>query len=608
MKINFPESNKVYLQNNRTNVFPAGNVWSTSNIDFQSNLGVLRISPRMRQTANSVNLPNFGVPVAFRWFDTKIIAICGTHTFYTDTGGLPDSAWIEDVSTNAQTDYSADESDMEVFNNTLCTTTTDALYSKAGNGSGTGAWTARDVLVAGSPHVVCYFRRYNRLYYSNNNDDIISINTDWSTADPGADYSITLSGGSSEEYVITCMRPTDSYIWIGTHIGYSNKAMPGKVCQWDGLSAQVTAEYELNNAQGVLALAIDPKYESPVVLDTNGVLSAFNGSGFEEVDRFPYPFVTLPWAADDRDNERAVHPNGMYFTKNGTLRILLNNRPAITGANVVENMPSGIWEYTKENGLVHVQSITYNDEGSATITDWGQNRVARVGALVSMNIYSTAAQDGTTLAGVQAYTNATDTINYIQLDDSQNTIQKKGYFVTDWFESDEIADSWDIWWMSYRRFLDATDNFTLKYRCIEEAPVEAAITWVNTTSFTVLNSAVDVSLYWTSGVGGEVEILRGVGGGLCAHITDAVNNAGTWTVTIDETATGATTTTATARFQKWIKVFPAESLATPKNWAQFAIGTNSEPRVQIKGCFTLTGNGEFYKGILTSNEDITKKQ
>jgi len=164
--------------------------------------------------------------------------------------------------------------------------------------------------------------------------------------------------------------------------------------------------------------------------------------------------------------------------------------------------------------------------------------------------------------------------------------------------------SGDLGWLSYRKFHVASANFTLKYRVTEEAPVEGTITWVNTTSFTVLNSAVDVSQYWTSGVGGEVEIVRGTGGGSCVHITNAVNVAGTWTVTIDEVVTGVTNGTAIGRFQKWIKVFPAESLASPKNWAQFAIGTDSTPRIQVKGCFTLTGKGEFYKAILTSNEDI----
>lgn len=612
MKLNFPEKNKLYLQNNRTNVYPLGNIWSSSNLDLQSNLGVMRISPRLLIAANSNNLSNFGCPVAFRWFDSKIFAVCGTHMFRTDTGGRPDSTWEGDTSTGVQTDYSADESDMEIFNGTLCSTTTDGLFSKASDGSGTGAYTQRDTISTGAPHVMTYFKRFNRLYYSNSNDDIISIDTNWLTADPGSDYAISITNNTgsvgTEEYVITSLRATNSFIWIGTYINFDNKNMPGKICQWDGISAQITAEYKLNNAQGVLSIAIDPVYDNPYVLDTNGVLSAFNGSGFDEIARFPFPFVKLPYNVGDQDNERAVHPNGMYFTKNGTLRILFNNLPNVSTANVIENMPSGIWEWSKETGLVHIQPFTYTATGSTTITDFGQNQVSRVGALTSMNLVSTSATaDGTLLAGAVIYSDATTALTVIATDNSLNTIRKKGYVVTDWLESSEMASAWDVFWMSYREFLDSTDNITVKYRVTEEAPVQATITWVDTTNFTVANSSVDISDYWTSGTGGEVEILRGTGGGSCVHISNAVLAGGTWTVTVDEAVTGVTTGTAIARFQKWIKVFPALSLASPSNWAQFAMGTDSTPRIQVKICFTYTGNGEFYKSVLTSVEDISIK-
>lgn len=225
------------------------------------------------------------------------------------------------------------------------------------------------------------------------------------------------------------------------------------------------------------------------------------------------------------------------------------------------------------------------------------------------NIPSDASgRNGTLLVGATVYTDASTTTSVISIDDSNNTIQKRGYMVTDWFESSGIASAWDVFWMTYRKFLHAEDTITVKYRTTEEAPVEAAITWVNSTTFTVLNSAVVVSDYWTGGAGttgGEVEITRGDGGGAPAHITSAVNNAGTWTVVLDEAINNSGgTNTATARFQKWTKIFPAESLATPHNWGQFAIGSDTEPRVQLKMCFTFVGNDEFYKGIITSNEDI----
>lgn len=594
----FPATNKVYFQNNRSNVVPMGNIWSTFNADLQSNVGVFRVSPRMRVNTTSVTQANLGCPVTFKYFGGKVWSICGTLVF-TNVGIASSNQFVEDNTTGFQTDYSSDESDMEVFNGALVTSTTDALYSTDGSN-----WTARDVLLTGSSHVMTYFKLYDRLYYANASDNILSIDASWVTADPGADYAINLSPNGSTDYTIVCMRATTSFIWIGT-INNISMGGPGKICQWDGLSSTLTAEHKINNAQGVMAIAIDPESDSPYAMDSNGVLSAWNGSGFSEVGRLPFPISKLPYNIGDTDNESFIHPNGMIFTRNGTLQCLINNRAAITGDSVVENMPSGVWEWSKETGFVHRYSISYTPTGTSTITDFGQNRVARVGALASMFIPITInTSQGTFLAGAQYYSDASTTVFGIFHDNNLDTIQKKGYFVTDWFESKDLADQWKIWWASYRKSLDSSDKIVFKYRNYEEAPAEGDITWVDTTHFTILNSAVDISLYWTSGTGGEVEILRGTGGGSCAHIVDAVNVGGTWSVTIDETITGVTTGTATARFQKWIKIEPAETVSQVQAFNQWAINSDSTPRIQIKGCFTFTGAGEFYQGVLTSNEDI----
>lgn len=601
-----PSKSKAYIQNNRTNIFPVGNLWSTFNIDTQSNVGVLRISSRLKLNYSSADVDQFGIPVAIKFFDGKIFAICDTYIF--QNGGTPDNTtWIADgsVSTGSQDgNFEADASDMETFNDTLCATTKTGLYSKAYIGTGAGTWTSRDTITSGTNHVVCYFKKFDRLYYADHTDYIHSISTAWVTADPGADYAIQLSSNSPPMYQVTCMRAASNFIWIGTVNTYSSGA-PGKISQWDGLSAQVSSEHQLNNAQGCMAIAIDPNTDTPFAMDSNGVLSSYNGSGFVEVARLPFPFSKLPYNIADSDNEKFIHPNGMYFTKNGNLRCLINNRANVSSLGVIENLPSGIWEWIRgTNSFIHVQSFSYNPPASSTITDYGQNRVSRVGALVSMNVPSTSNIDGTLMVGATFYTNATDSKSGIFYDNSKDDVQKKGYFVSTWFESGEIASSWNGWWATFKK-LGATDNIVFKYRLTEEAPVEGTITWVDTTHFTVANTVCDVSQYWTSGTGGEVEILRGVGSGQCVHITNAVLAGGTWTVTVDEVITGATTTTATARFQKWIKIFPADSLLPLSTWGSWALNTESTPRFQIKGCFTFTGVGEYHKGILISSEDIS---
>lgn len=600
MKIEFPNNEKVYLQNNRSNVFPKGNLWSTFGMDFQSNLGVARVAPRMRiNVQTNVDLANLGCPVSFKYFGGAFRAVAGARVF--NGGATPNAAFTQDATASTPTTCSADTSDSEVFDGSYYVTTQTALVAN-GTGGTFGAWRNVDTgLTTGLPHITRYFPKFNRLYYTNGTS-VRSIDTNDLVASSG-DYFISLPFGN----LITSMAVGSTWIWIGTQ-SRDVSDMNACIYQWDGISAQADNVYTLD-AKTAMAIGINETTDTPVVMDGNGVFSEYNGQGFEEIGRLPYGYGTLP-INDSLVNDKYIHPNGLVYTENNTFLALINNLNFNNSNTINENLPSGLWEWSKETNFVHKNPLTYNRADSSSVRDWGQNRVARVGGLMDANIPSDASgRNGTLLAGATIYTDASTTTNAIYIDDSNNTIQKRGYMVTDWWEADEVADKWERLWISYRKFLHAEDNIMPKYRTTEEAPVEAAITWLNSSQFTVLNSAVVVSDYWTSamGTGGEVEVTRGDGGGAPAHITNAVNNAGTWTVTLDEAINNSGgTNTATARFQKWVKIFPSPltPVSSPNNWAQFGIDQVSAPRVQMKICFTFVGNDEFYKSYIISNEDI----
>src|SRR5690606_33359414 len=97
----------------------------------------------------------------------------------------------------------------------------------------------------------------------------------------------------------------------------------GAIYIWDGTNPQPVRKFNLNS-QGAMAIAIDPSNEIPYVLDANGVILRYTGDGFEEVSRFPYE--KFPLNVDSANNDRYVHPNGVLFTKDGTLLSLINNR------------------------------------------------------------------------------------------------------------------------------------------------------------------------------------------------------------------------------------------------------------------------------------------
>lgn len=616
----FPNSDKKYFQNNRSNIL--GNLWSTFNIDFQSNQGAMRIGAKLMLNTSTATQANMGCPVAIKEFDGRVFAIAGTY-IYKNTGINTISAFVEDASggsSGAPNNY-ASNADMEVFNKELvCTSNITHIYSKASNGSGTGDWSDRYSSLTGTNNKLCYFKKFNRLYFFTGPDTgvsvIGSIPTSWTPVAVSGDYS--LSSVDADNGALGTMVATSDSLWIGLFRSAStqNQGAPGVIWQWDGISAQITRQYLLD-APGCLAMTVDN--DIPYAMDSNGVLLQYTGSSFEEIGRLPLDLQLLTNAVNG-SNVRFIHPNGLIPTKNGTILALINNVVADTNGTIVENLPSGIWEWSKENGFVHKSSFSYSTLSASTnITDFGQNRIATAGALASMNLYSTSPR-GTMMAGCTYYTNASATTSAIFTDapiPTNNATylegQKKGYFVTDFREADEIAATWSRLWAVFKKFQTTGDSMIFKYRTSEETPVEGAITWVNTTSFTVLNSVVVVSNYWTSGTGGEVEITRGTGGGSCSHITNAVLAGGTWTVTLDNPVTGVTTGTATARFQKWVKIFPEITYGgtadgSIKSWAQMGISGASDARIQLKGCLTWTGNGEFYKAVIAGNDDIKVTQ
>ena len=591
-----PRETKTLTQNNRSKIL--GLLWSSFNLDLESERGVIRVSPRLRINTSAVS--NQGRMVGARVFDQRVFTICGTRIFKNSAETLI-STFSEDASSGVQTDYSGNVSDIEIFNDVLVTTTDDAIYTKAANGSGTGAWSQQGgygspvSLTSGVPHKVCYFQKYDRVYILNS-DLIYSISaSSWEAVVTG-DFTVNLSGANYGS--IHTMAPDSNDIWIGTINPTGNNFMPiiggAKILRWDGISNTVI-EYKIK-ASGVLALCRDDSTGVMHAMDSNGALLRFTGSGFQEIDRLPIDKKLLK-NATALTYTNFIHPNGFIFTKEETFKVLVNNLVGDDGATIIENFPSGVWEWSREKGFIHTNSASLLTLASSSITDHGQNRVSAVGALYEPNLYSESASGKPTLiCGVDYYSDASTAVSGIFVDDPLDTIQKYGYFVTDWVFSAGLKDTWQKVWLKLRQLLDSGDKVIIKYRTTEATSTEISITWVDTTSFT---TSTNVSAL----VGYEVEILQGTGGGKCSHIT-AVTGSGPYTVTVDETYTGVTTGTAKARLQSWTK---SESFTSQTNEdASFTIEKDSV-RIQLKVCMQFTGEDEMYELALinTPSEPLT---
>lgn len=582
---------KLLRQSNKSKIL--GTILSSFNLDIFSNLGTIKVSPRLR--INTANITNQGRAVAFRNLDQRLWAICGTRIFKS-TAELNDfnATFSEDSSTGVRTDYDPNYSDMEFFNNTLVAASVARISSKIADGSGTGAWTERYTLTsATSPHKMVYFTKYNRLYFIDDNRSIKSMDTSWSTATSG-DYFIDIrpsTGGSP--YALE----TDSNnIWIGTVVANesstANMFRNASIFIWDGFSSTVTAEYPIK-AQGILALRKDSAGVMHAI-DTNGALLRFNGAGFTEIDRLPLDKDMLINATTGVYNA-FIHPNGFIQGKNGRFLVLINNALENSGSSIKENMSSGIYEWSAETGFIHRQSPTMNTISNSNIVDYGQNRVSAVGALSQLDLANDSASGNPSLiCGIDYYTNATASVSGIFIDDALDTIQKKGYFTTVWISSQALKDTWKKLAIKYRQLLDAADKITLKYRTTDAIAKEMTITWVSTTSFTTTSTDI------LGKEGYEVEVLQGTGAGNCVHIT-SIGTTSPYVVAVDEVVKGVSTDTAKIRVQNWTKHLSVEDQTT-ESTIKSILSNNHSERIQVKCCMRFSGENELHELIIVNGE------
>jgi len=655
MKSTFPPQNQTfrYLQTNRSDRL--GSLWSSFNLDFQSKLGTLKLANKLVINTNSTDDADLGRAGAFAHWYTKWWAICGSGIFQTSNELLTGIGTIVRIDagsgfasgnegsftvtgsganyfevTNASgvveadktigaggyisvttgtytTNINPDVSDLKVFNGRLWLSTTYGLYSLSFD-NGASPWILRVVFIsATSCHKLAYSRARQRLYFQTNPKIIGSIDVNDVVSNASVDdFTLELDSQNLSGRRITTLESVGDNIIVGTQIENGNSIfgsqISGSIINWDGFSATYI-EYDLNAGA---CLAICSSDNNIYAIDSEARILKYSGYSYIEIGRLPVDRILLTDATTETiygispTNGRFIHYNGMRTTKNNTLLLAINNLNMDASSSINENLPSGIWEFDlTNNNFTHKYSFTYQRIDSTTITDFGQNRILGIGALELDYIGANSSLGRPTLViGASYYTDASSTASAIFIDSPANPTtnkegQKRGYFVTTWFESSEITDNWTRLWATYRRLLNPTDKIVFKYRQNEETPVYASITWTSTTTFT---TTTDISAY----VGGEVEVLQGTGSGSCTHITSISVALGVYTVTLD-TAVAGVTGTAKARFQKWIKL--GEIAGQVLSYGQLPIIANDN-RIQIKGCLEFTGDNELHGVTLISTPDL----
>lgn len=566
---------KKWIQVNGTEVL--GNIWASFNVDLSDNLGRLRVGRRTIVSTNATDDADLGLPVAFRSLYTagnEVYAVCGTRVF--KNSGVPNGNFTEVAS--SPTDCHMNYSDMEVFNSQIYVSRNSTSVSKY---DGT-TWTSVSSVGTSTGVIKLMTTFADRLYVTDGSSKIVSLNSSDTVATIGNAYTLDFSANSATR-IITFIRASASRIWIGTT---NRLGGIGYIHEWDGISTQVTKSYRLE-ASGAMACVI--KDDIPYVMDSNGNLIAWNGGSFQVLTGFNRENHKLLTGILNTVTQRFIHPNGMSIVE-GKINMLINGVNNDNTGTIEDTIPSGVYEYDKEFGLVHKHSIglTKLDD---TISDFGQIKVARVGALQELNIPSDSAnRNGCFYAGVQVYTDASSTRYQINYDDLIESLQKAGHLITTKIDSPNVDEVWQKVYLKVARFLTANDKMVVKYRTDDISNTEFTGTWTSTTTFT---TTTNLSAY---GVGAEVQVTQGIGSGKPSHIT-SITGSGTFTVTVDETYTGATGTFK-ATVDSWLKLGSLSNQVS--RYLECPIGKTSN-WIQFKIWFTFTGRKNELEEILLVN-------
>ena len=517
-----PTKDKKFIQPNKGDVF--GNLFATWNLDFDINPGKVRVSNKVVTLTTSSDDADLTHPTAFvrtaadgtdRWW-----ALCGSVLFKNTLGALPiGSAFVQDAVANTPTSMDVTSSDMVEFNGALVVSRSSniARLSTTWDANWWSVTLGGPGLTSSIPHPLHTSIKSNLLCIGDGN----------------LMHTVDKNGNVRGSRVIL---PSEfQIIWIrsnydGTWIGARNTLMrEAKVFFWDEYSENYNKGYELKHFYTFAGVIKDG-----VCYTVNGAgqLLKFTGIGFEEVAVFPvFNQINKRWD-DSFTIIKSIHQNGMAVIE-GKIHINVNSEINATSTGFMENFPSGIWTYDEKQGLRHKYGISQH---ISTEVDYGAFRIGTGGFAGA--IVPTMASNGLFFVGSKIALATTPNFYAISYLSEGQSLNNRGHFVSSIMESGAFEDIFKDILLTFKRFTNSGDRIVIKYRNIKNNnyPIILIGTWTNTTTFTA--TAADLGSLANIVVGDEIMIIQGKGSGATAHVSSVTENAGTYTIVLDEAITG----------------------------------------------------------------------
>ena len=586
MKTIFPQTtSKNWTQQNKGDRYPVLN--STRNINLEKR-GYIGLSRRMSYLKKNGGLttmiPAIRVHTAAQEY--KIASAGGN--MYDMTYNLQTIAQDADATTLSQ------YTDIITFGSATYYTqsATGSLYYRAG---GSGAYTtiAASLTTSSTPHPMEIFETKNLLCIGNGNA-IVCITA-------GNTVSATVLTLPSN-FTIVWLKYFNNRMYVGT---VSQNGADATLFEWDGATAAANFGYKVAGRGIVSGCVYD---QSVVVLTSRGELLRFGGGGFTQLATLPFfQDKDASWSFDPSILDHQAQGNSMdvvdeYLYINIANNLLIKNNEY----EVMPEFPAGVYQYHQDFGLVH--KLSASQSTSTTITDYGQtygttpNAIRRMQDAGSMYPNAPTYTYGTRFLAGATLLDSTLTSNvYLS---SMTSGESRGDFTTSKIYTDNLTDTQQLVKIKFKNIEESSDKIIVKYKEIDKQnyplvftpSVSRAVTWTANYVFTSTSALMaDVE------VGEEVAIMSGNGAGSLAHITTISENAGTYTVTLDEAITGVSAGDLSGVFiDNWVKVGTITNTNT-YGTEEFTIGTNSK-WIQLK--IELRGVSEpMIEEILLTNKN-----
>jgi hypothetical protein len=521
-----PNTQGQVRQTNRGDNF--GELWGSYNLDLTSTVGKLKAAKRLKRVLSNSDLSAFDV-VALTLHDGKYYMVTGDEVWSCSVSSDPTALASWSMIATLSIEDVGFESDAVSFNNLLLVSLgTDIMSWNSDSSTKDDDWwtvtTTGTTLTANYPHVMHVHRGGQETLFVTDKDKVRYYNT---TAGHTAITLHTLQTACA----VTSGVDT---VWVGTYTESNDYAYVYEI------QVGNTAPTRAYRIDGRAVLSMDVYDNVPYIVTDRGHIQAFNGSGFQTVQAFPFAFKGLalsgvrPGLVQDTSISRPIHPKGMRVCDDSFFIFVNTENELSDFSNTVvdERSPSGMWEYNlATNVLNHRASLT--DQAS----DKGVHTLQRTSPVLMVDNQYTKYLVGGEVGG---------SASMVGLSGEDLTTAPLAYFTTPFLVSDTVQETYEKVVLKAKT-LGANESITVKYRTTEYEPVYADVTWLNTTQFTTTDSLESF------GEGDEIEIMYGECAGEIAHIT-TVEGGTTKTITIDTALTTALNDTSHVRIQNWKKI------------------------------------------------------